>query len=238
MVTTTTYLKSRRAPSVWIDTCVVVEIFSHGDLWEAHEKVGQALTIEERALRMRGSLWLAMALVQQQAMTIHYYRETERIIRKLAPPGSNSATWVSAIVHDLDPFLFDGWERQTTWYGEVQDGTEIATTNPIRDRRMIELCRNERWVLITRDGIERDGGIRTDGVFYRARAAGVNVRTPEEYARGIIRLDEARAMFDSRLRAALSWYYTSGPENERDQRAEKVSNIRSGYEAIWNLPEC
>jgi hypothetical protein len=144
MVTTTTYLASKRAPSVWIDTCVVVEIFSHGDLWEAHEKGNQALTIEERGLRMRGALWFAMALVQQQAMTIHYNSETERVIRKLAPLGSNSATWVSAIVHDLHAFLFNGWDRQATWYGEVQDGTETETSDRVRDRRMIEMCRDER----------------------------------------------------------------------------------------------
>jgi hypothetical protein len=235
MVTTTTYQASTRAPSAWIDTCVVVEIFSHGDVWEAHEKTTQALTIEERGLRMRGSLWFAMALVQQQAMTIHYHRETERVIRKLAPLGSNSATWVSAIVHDLDPILFNGWHRQATWYGEVQDGTETETSDRERDRRMIRMCQDEGWVLVTRDGIKRDGSIKTNGVFHRARVAGVDVKTPEEYAREVVRLDEARAMFNDRLRLALFRYYTVGPDNERDQRAEKVRTITNGYEAVWNL---
>jgi hypothetical protein len=91
-------------------------------------------------------------------------------------------------------------------------------------------------VLVTRDGIKRNDGITTDGVFRRARAAGVDVKTPEEYAREVVRLDDARAMFNDRLRAALFRYYTTGPDNERDQRAEKVRNIRNGYEAVWNLP--
>lgn len=216
----------------------MLEIFSYGDLWAAHEKPDQVLTIEERGLLMRGSLWLAMALVQQQAITIHYHRETKRNILRLAPASSDSGTWVSAIVHDLAPFLFNGWDRQTTWYGEVevQDGSERETSDRERDSQIIAMCRDEGWVLITRDGVRRDGSLRRGGLFHRARAAGVDVRQPDEYASVVLGLDDARAQFNDRLRDALSRYETSGPENERDERAVKVRNIRDGYEAVWSIP--
>jgi len=235
MVATTTYVASKRRPSAWIDTCVILEIFSHGDLWAAYERPDQALTIEDRRLLMRGSLWLAMALVRQQAMTIHYHRETLRNILRLASPDSDSGTWVSTIVHDLGPFLFSGWERQTTWHGEVESkgGIERETSDRERDRQIVAMCRDERWVLVTRDGIRRNAAWRKEGLFHRARGAGIDVKQPEEYAGEVLGLEDARVQFNERLHDALSRYETSGPPNGLDERTIKVRNIRDGYEAIW-----
>jgi hypothetical protein len=100
---------------------------------------------------------------------------------------------------------------------------------------MIDLCRQNAWTLISRDGIKHDGSLAVGGVVHRAKTAGVEVTTPEEYAQAVLTRDAARAMFNERLLAAVSHYLATGPVDEQAQREVNALHIKDGFAAIWSI---
>jgi hypothetical protein len=205
----------------WIDTNVMLEIYSHGDLYKEFDEWGRgmwsAAKVEDRRMRMQGSLWLAMALCQARAITLTYQHENLRNLRRLAPPGSFAGSWTSAILYFLgDGGVFDGWERHLTNDAET-------LTNKQRDSYMVNECRTEGLVLITRD----------DGARDEARAAGVDAAEPEAFAARFLACDDARRMFDQKLGDAAIRYLVAGPPQEQNLRIRVGRTTREVYGAIW-----
>jgi hypothetical protein len=130
--------------------------------------------VEERRVRLQGSLWMAMALCRVRARSISYQHENMRNILRLAPPASTRGAWTSTILYMLgDHGVFDGWERHVTNVGET-------LSNRDRDRLMVTECQAKGLVLITRD----------DQVISEASATGVDAIGPEAFATRHMSRDE------------------------------------------------
>ena len=70
-----------RVPVAWIDTCVMLEVDSAGDIMPA-KRQGIAADVEYRRLRTQGTLWLATAFALGNAVTLSYSHEFIRNLRK------------------------------------------------------------------------------------------------------------------------------------------------------------
>lgn len=209
----------------WIDTNVMLEIYSHGDLYKEFDEwqrgIWSAAKVEERRTRMQGSLWLAMALCQAKAITVAYQHENLRHLRRLAPPGSFVGSWTATIIYLLgDGGVFDGWERHLTNDGET-------LKNKQRDSYMIDICRADGLVLIMRDAAACE----------KARAAGVDAAEPEAFAARFLTREDARRMFDQRLNDAALRYLVAGPPQEQNMRIHVGRTTREVYRAIWQPPD-
>jgi hypothetical protein len=205
----------------WVDTNVMLEVYSHGDLYEAHDAwergEGRAAAIEERRVRMQSSLWMAMALCRVGARSMTFTHENLRNIRRLAPPDSTRGAWTSAILYVLaDGGVFEGWERHTT-----NDGVEL--TNRQRDAHMIQACRTGGLVLITHDA----------QVIDEAQAVGVDAAKPETFAARYLTREDARRMFDERRRDAAARYLVAGTPQEQTIRMRVNRTIGDVYGGLW-----
>lgn len=170
--------------TVWVDSNVMAEIMSQGDLYRDYRR-GAVIT-EQRRMMAQCSLWLAMALDDAATVTVSYEHETTRVIQRLAPPGSDAGQWTWAWAALLKPYVFPRWIGYLT-----EQGVELAE-NDERDQLMVDLCRADGFTLVSRD----------KGAQNRARAAGVPVVTPEEYATAVMTRDAARERFFERLAVA------------------------------------
>jgi hypothetical protein len=79
------------AATVWVDTNVVSEIFSHGDLTQIIRRDDSSTVIEGGRMHLQQSLWMAMALCNQSVTSWSYDHESDRVIQKLSPQGSAEA---------------------------------------------------------------------------------------------------------------------------------------------------
>jgi hypothetical protein len=205
----------------WIDTNVMLEIYSHGDLYEAYENTqrgkGAITVVEERRMRMQGTLWMAMALCTAGARSVTYQHDNLRNILRLAPPRSTRGAWTSAILYVLgDGGVFDGWERYMTSDGET-------LTNRQRDAHMIQECCSEGLVLVTRDA----------QVIGEAKRAGVDATEPEPFAARYLARDDARRVFGQRLGGAAIRYLVAGSPQEQNMRMRVGRTTREVYSHIW-----
>jgi hypothetical protein len=205
----------------WIDTNVMLEVYSHGDLYEAfgNWKCGQGAlaVVEDRRVRMQGSLWMAMALCRAGARSVTYQHENLRNIRRMAPPQSTPGAWTSTILYVLgDGGLFDGWERHMTNDGEL-------LTNRQRDAHMIQACREGGLVLVTRDA----------QVIGEAKNANVDAVEPEPFAARYLTREDARRMFADRLGDAVIRYLVKGSPQEQNMRIRVGHTVREVYGSIW-----
>lgn len=208
----------------WIDTNVMLEVYSDGDLQsvaESHERGEASLAdLEEGRLRIQGSLWMAMALSILKAHTITFEHENYRNIQKLAPPGSARGGWTATILYMLgDHGVFDGWTASMTNDGE-------SLSNRDRDRHMVKECATDKLVLVTRD----------EKVIREAQAAGVDVARPEAFAARYITREDARRMFEGRVRNAAWSYLVAGPSWEHEMRMQKGQEARQLLEVVWRSP--
>jgi hypothetical protein len=207
--------------SVWADTNTMLEVYSHGDVFDAAE-LHLPVKFEFRRRRMQGALWMAMALAQQQVTTVSYQHENLNNTLRLGPPGSPRGVWTAAVLYILgDGGVFDGWERHVT-----NHGAELS--NRKRDKLITELCVEHRLTLITRDGLLHRESIER----------GVPTFTPERYAARVVKMprDWARHMFLARMRQAVDEYPSRYPAHERDQRAAAGEAAMDVYERVWQGP--
>jgi hypothetical protein len=211
-------------PTHWIDTDVMLEVYSHGDLfnaWDAYERgevpIGE---VETRRLRLQGSLWMAMALCKVGARSVTYRHENERNIKRIAPPGSKRGVWTSAIVWMLgDHGVFDGWEKHMTNDAE-------ALSDRQRDKHMAAECRDAKLVLISRDA----------KLIREALALGVDAAKPEEYAARFLKREEASAMFQQRLWDAVMRYVSKSKAGEEVRCFNAGCAARDAFAAVWQSP--
>jgi len=190
-------------PTIWVDTNVMIEIFTFGDFFfdllqgdatrRIAEREGRIVpdpmtNARQRRLRIKHSLWMAMALCRRRAVTISYDHEVYRSIWKVAPPNTRLALPTKALFNALMPNgLFNGWTMTLSNAG-------VSLGNRARDRLMVDLCRDDALLFISRD----------DDALGYAASQGVLGVYPEHYAVDTMPLLEARAMFLSRLdQAAL-----------------------------------
>lgn len=206
----------QRVPTVWVDTNVMLEVYSHGDIFDVGDR-GDRVQLEERRLRMRGSLWMAMALCHRLVVSVTYQHENERNIRRMAPPESTRGEWTAAILYILgDGGVFDGWECMMT-----NQGAQLS--NPQRDRFMVEQCRDNGMILVSRDREARD----------IAASECVTAMTPEEYGASVLTDEQACKMFMERLRSAVASYPSRYPPEERAIRADAALKVFEVYERMW-----
>lgn len=220
--------------SIWIDTNVMIEIFTFGDLFfdllkgdaarKVAEREGKTLAdpfahAKKRRLRAKHSLWLAMALCDQKKVTISYDHEVFRNSLKVAPPDRREALPTKALLNALVPNgLFDGWTRL-----ETNAGANLG--NNARDRLMVDTCRDEAMLLISRDV----------GAIEYAATQGVLGVYPEDYARDVLPLADARRMFLARLdRAAmLAAFEHVGFSSDPGWLTYYLKDAIERYEGVW-----
>ena len=208
----------------WVDTNVMLEVYSHGDLFDAFESYqrgeGDLAAVEERRLRIQGSLWMAMALCRAGARSVTYQHENVRNILRMAPPDSERGGWTSTILWMLgDHGVFDGWGRNMT-----NDGRNL--TNRERDRHMVAECRSDGLVLVTRDA----------EVIGEARAVGVDAADPETFAVRHLTREDARRTFDERMGTAALGYVVASPAHEHELRMRAGRRVREIFTAVWQSP--
>ena len=246
---------SEHARTHWIDTNVMLEVYSHGDLyfeWALREcsrppGLNTRANPEGRRVLMQGSLWMAMVLCQMRVSTLTYQHENLRNILRLAPPDSEVGGWTATIVYQLgDGGVFSGWERTMTTSGEQLSDRD-------RDRLIVRACSAgvittpipgitaERMQLMQQalDTIrEHTPGplvlvTRDADLIRRAGAAGVDTADPETFAARTMTRDAARAMFTARLEQAINRYIARGPLHQWLLRVLVTERLRDLYAAIW-----
>jgi len=221
-------------PALWVDTNVMVEIFTFGDFFRDLSEGARTREIAERrgapaadffalAKRRRrltrDSLWFAMALCLQNTTTISYRDEMVDNSLRMAPPGSRFALPTKALFNALIPHgLFDGWTIEMR-----SDGKALSTRG--RDGLMSDICLAEGMDLVSRDG----------EACKRAARKGVHHFSPEEYAARVIAIEDARAMFLKRLdRAALSAAYAHvGFRLDEGWLPYYLRDAIQRYEGVW-----
>lgn len=209
----------------WVDTNVMLEVYSHGDLSDAYESWQRGdraiATVEARRLQMQNSLWMAMALSQSGARSVSFQHENLRNILRLAPPSSARASWTAAVLYVLgDGGVFGAWERFLT-------NDAGALSNRERDRHMVNECRTEQLVLISRDA----------QVIREAHAVGVDALRPELFAGRYLAREAARRLFNERIATAVDRYTVSGPGDNLEVRERAAAAIRETCAAIWSPPD-
>lgn len=208
------------SPTHWIDTNVMLEVYSHGDLFDEWEKQqrGEPSDVEGRRMRMQGSLWMAMALCKLGALTVSYQHENLTNILRMAPPGSNRGVWTSGIVYVLgDGGVFDGWDRNVTNAG-------AGLSNRDRDRLMVSECKVGGMVLVTRDA----------QVIKEAVIVGVDAAEPEPFAGRTLTLEDARDMFMTRMDRATAAYVAKTPTENRLAMEAAMTALTELYQYIWS----
>lgn len=205
------------APTMWVDTNVILEIFSHADLIRETEISSPSHVLEGRRLRLQGSLWLAMALSRSGTTSISYEHESIKSMLRINPVDGQGADWTRLILYCAsDGGVFDGWEQRTT-----NDAEDL--TNEERDDFIVESC-TSGLIFISRDEKAR----------LKASERGVAQYTPEDFARTIISFDEARDMFQQRMLVAGKRYIESFPLSSRLIVEANVARFFEFYmNVIW-----
>lgn len=206
---------STKLPFAWVDTNVMIEMFTFGDIMDAKRNHG-ADKVEERRLFMQGSLWMATLLAEGNALTQSYAHEWLDIAQKHCPPGSDLLEWakVTAFLFS-DGGLFRGWEQNMV-SGAKPRGNAA-------DILMVEECKRVGMKLISRDA----------GARKRAEALGVEAFLPEKWAEALAPRSLAERYFMPRLDAALKLYSDGCPPERSDACAKTVRAVRALYQYIW-----
>ena len=217
-------------PSIWLDTNVMVEIFSQADLYAAG---GDAAQLEQRRRLARGSLWLAIALDVEAAVTAYLKHETWDVLGALAPAGSPAYRW-TARAFVFGASLFPRWIAM----GCDADAhlPKGKAGNNLRDQLIVDLAKHHGMTLVSRDRNSKRG---QPGVHKLATAAGVRVLDPEAYATTVLPLPAAEALFHERFgRAALALVdEPPGPPGAAGEWIDRVMAVLETADRandIWN----
>lgn len=216
---------SARGFSLWIDTCVMIDIST--DYQAIKNAPAGDHAVEETRLNMQRAFWFGVALDQQGARTIGFKHETMGNLNRYAPPSSDGASFISAFAWILKDFVFPKWDAHLTTAGAtVRDasGSERSTTNDERDQFMIDEAKLHGLAVITRDG----------AAYKRAKVV-VSAFRPDEYAQTVLSLETARDRFFERAEVGvINWVERNGGSTPTNSRA--IELLWSIYNAIWAPP--
>ena len=98
-----------------------------------------------------------------------------------------------------------------------------ALSNRQRDAHMIQECRDDGLVLLTRDA----------QVIGEATHAAVDAVDPETFAARYLTREDARRMFEQRLGDAAIRYLVAGPPQEQNMRIRVGRTVGEVYGSIW-----
>jgi len=206
-----------RPPSVWIDTNVMLEVYSDADLRSAAE-TGDRVATEDRRMRAQGSLWMAMVLDDLRAASVSYEHENLNNILRLAPPGSGGGALVCVALYLIRDHVCHHWVAGVTQVGAEQG-------NRARDRLLVDEAGKLGIPVVSRDQYCHQYGA----------AQGVAVFTPEDFAdRSGLTRQHARERFLARLRRAARAYVRQVPAGRnRERRAKAMQFVLRLYRVMW-----
>jgi hypothetical protein len=208
---------SDRWPVAWVDTCVMLDLYSAKDLLVA-KRTGDAADVERRRVRARSALWMATVFSYGKALTLGYRHEFDRNLQKHMDSDPELAKWTFVLGHLFHKYgVLDGWVGGVT-------SAAAERKNRDRDQFMRDECLKIGMVYITEDGESLD----------LAKAMGVNAKRPDEYAEELLPLEVAHSLFKDRLVVAAARFVTDTPEPLKAQRTRDMLGVRALYEAIWS----
>jgi hypothetical protein len=207
-------------PTVWIDTNVVLDFYTHIRPYE--NQVAGDVALEGSRMLMQDAAWLAMSLDEEGATTASFQHEALRNMLERAPPGTEIGSWTGAIVWILRQHVCPRWNVMVTRQGElILEGSEQRpTTNDERDQIMVDLAKEDGLTVVTRDR----------GARRRCREAGVPVFKPAAYAERALSREAAGSRFLARLEAGLSSFAAENPA------ITDPTSVLEVYRALWSAP--
>lgn len=218
-----------RRPTAWVDTNIVLEIESAHDIIQARRN-GTPADVEYRRMRMQDSLYMAIVLAGQRALTVTYNHEIENNLRHFFKDERQK--WWSWILTQLwwnegneRGGVFEDWASHTTSAMNIGPDGKRPNKNA-RDRFMRETCLQWRIPYITHDGPSYDRAKTMDGL---------DVVRSAEYAERFAPRVAARDLFFARLDGALMRFIAKGtsPEHRERRRRFDTEVIRRFFVHIW-----
>jgi hypothetical protein len=181
---------------------------------------GTRIDLEQRRLRTRGTLWMAMALDAISAPTLGLEDEyLPFLFKNTRDPWSEG--WATLIHHFVKPEIFPNWFMLNL---DARLGS-----NKRNDTIIVEKAKELGVPVITRDR----------GVVLKAVARGVTAMSPESFASPILKVAEARERFFERYDSrSIAWVLDSvGSYLDRDatkNQSETLRRWRIRYEYVWS----
>jgi hypothetical protein len=187
------------APRVILDTNVLIDIFTCGDLADEYIRTQDVKTERSAYRRARGreSLILAMHLHETRAATWSLPDESRRQVLRMAPPDQHDDpklhfTWV--FVNYVKDNALGGWNALLSKEGD--EGLKGAEC----DDYLVHVAALNRVPLITNEGLSHLGFDDDHGIRGKAKAAGVRVYAPGDYWQGRINPRRASRRFIAAFR--------------------------------------
>jgi hypothetical protein len=206
----------------WFDTCVIMD-FTSSITMSKNMHAGHHSVFETRRSMQRAA-WAAMACDDLGAVSVSFEHEHGRKLSLGAPPDTMAGQWTHVVANIVQPYVCPRWRVRHTHEGllvQTSDGTRPAD-NDERDSFMIGACQREGLILVTSDG----------PALKRARAAGVEVLRPAEFAARSISFESARDRFMERLEAGIRLFLQERPASET--LYDNMNVVWECYEGIWD----
>lgn len=170
---------------VILDSCIVGEIYSIGDLLREAEKPGfneaslDSPTFNYRRQRVRHSIVLAWWLAKHGRVAANFGLEAMDLLQHRLSREEDAASFAftAAYLHIVKPFVLNGWGVQAfTSVNHDAEGTDV-------DTQLLDIAARDRIPLITHEGFTEEGFNISDLKKLRNRclSAGVTVYTSQEY---------------------------------------------------------
>ena len=213
---------SKESWSAWIDTNVLIELYSNQDVQKA-AAISPA-EVARRAKQYAGSCWMAMALCRDSVSTLSFGDESIIILQRgHDPEDSQASQWPRFILYVLGDYgFFDGWERNG-W------GVEQTLSGEDRDRLIGAICRRQNKPIISRDEPQKLKDWKD-----------LKCYTPEEWAKqaGLTK-DAAARMCADRLGVAGSKYLEKKRADGKctDQLIHNVQQLLHEFNERWRYME-
>jgi hypothetical protein len=206
----------------WFDTCVIID-FTSSITMSKNMHSGHHSILETRRSMQRAA-WAAMACDDLGAVSVSFEHEHGRKLSLEAAPDTMAGQWTHVVANIVQPYVCPRWRVRHTHEGcivQTSDGARHAD-NDERDSFMIDACQRGGLVLVTSDG----------PALKRARAAGVEVLRPAEFAARAISFESARDRFMERLDFGIRAFIKERPASKILYGNMNV--IWESYEGVWD----
>ncbi len=211
--------------SCWVDTNVLLELYSNHDIQNAYDESAtgatKGATVAQRGERYAGACWMAMALCKDATSTMSFGDESLALLqRKNGLSDSQGSLRVTFVIHVLsENGFFDGWESQH-YEPTLVEPTLVGNAY---DLLIGAICRRQNKPIISRDKKQEDW-------------AGLTCFTPEEWAeKSGLTKDAAAKMCADRLGTAGSKYLAKhrAEGTYTDSREQNVVQLLNEFNARW-----